>query len=86
MEQPINIARVGEQDIAVICIKVLGVHALDGSAKVSWKFGTCVESVAEWMKRSPHVHAPITTIFSGSFLSTLSVFLIPNSLVIFWTL
>ena len=81
MEQSVNIACVGDENVAVILTKPLMVDVFDWGRTVARISRTCRGGTAEQMRVHNQVYSPMTTNFSGSDSTTQSVFLNPNILV-----
>lgn len=86
VEQSVNIARVGEENVAVILNKPLMVDAFDWGRTVAGISRTCRGGTAEQTKVHNQVYSPTTTNFSGSDSFSRSGFLNPNVLVTYCTL
>lgn len=80
VEQSVNVARVGEENVAVILAKPLVVDTCDWGRTVARISRTCRGDTAEQTKVHNRVYSPMTTNFSGSDKSSRSGFLNPNVL------
>lgn len=85
VEQSVNVARVGEENVAVILTKPLIVDACDWGRAVAGISRTCRGGTAEQTKAHTQVYSPMTTNFSGSDSSSRSGFLNPSTLVTYCT-
>ena len=81
VEQSVNIARVGDENVVVILTKPLMVDTFDWGRTVARISRTCRGGTPEQTKVHNKVYSPMTTNFSCSDSATRSVFLNPNVLV-----